>query len=97
MNKELTTALDRIRKKGYNQLFELRFDSLIHTETEEAVLIDDFTAILYFENPATSEYLYQIETKDDLKGVFVHNHNEYKFPISIEMIDKFKLPNKSRL
>jgi hypothetical protein len=41
--------------------------------------------------------LYQIETIDNIKGVFIHNNNEYKFPISIEMIDKFKLPNKSRL
>lgn len=97
MNKELTTALERLRKKGYNHLFELRFDSLIHTETEEAVLIDDFTANLYYENDKTSDYLYEIETKGNVKGVFIHNHNDYKFPISIEMIDKFRLPNKSRL
>jgi hypothetical protein len=97
MSKELTTALEQLRKKGYNHLFELRFDSLIHSETEEAVLIDDFEAILFYENTNTSDYLYQIETIDNIKGVFIHNNNEYKFPISIEMIDKFKLPNKSRL
>lgn len=93
----IETSIAKLRKNEYNIDFEIRFDALQNQTTEKSFTTDEFECNQVFHDSATDEYVFTIETFNQQKGVLVHNHKTYKHPISIEMIDKFKLPNKSKL
>lgn len=99
MNKTSTleSSIEKLRKNDYIIDFEIRFDALQNQTTEKSFTTDEFECDRVFYDSASGEYVFSIETFNQQKGVLVHNHKTYKFPISIEMIDKFNLPNKSKL
>lgn len=98
----LSGAVVYFQNLGYTANLQLRFDKLEDPQTDEAYFPDDFdiNETMRFEgltNPDDNSILFAITTKQGVKGLVTMAYGADADPISIDMIEKFQLPNKSRL
>lgn len=97
----MTTAIKTLQKEGYDRDFQLKFDTLESVEDEQYYKPSEFVIkeVFRFEgmtNPGDSSILFAIETEDQKKGLLVDAYGAKSDPISVEMIDKFQIPNPSK-
>ncbi len=90
----LVETLENLRKEGYTEDFNIRFDSLI---CEKACLLpQDFEIDQTFRfegntNPSDEAILYAISAKNyNLKGVVVNSYGVYADEMTAELMNKFK-------
>ncbi len=90
----LVETLENLRKEGYTEDFNVRFDSLI---CDKACLLPqefEVDQVFRFEgntNPSDEAILFAISSKNgDLKGVLVNSYGVYADEMTEEMIDKLK-------
>lgn len=90
----LVETLENLRKEGYTEDFNIRFDSLICHKA--CLLPQEFEVdqVFRFEgntNPSDEAILFAISsTNGDLKGVLVNSYGVYADEMTEEMIDKLK-------
>jgi len=90
----LVETLETLRKEGYTEDFNIRFDSLICANA--CLLPSQFEVdkIFRFEgntNPSDEAILYAISSiSGDLKGVLVNSYGVYADEMTAELIDKLK-------
>jgi len=90
----LVETLEKLRKEGYTEDFNIRFNSLI---CEKACLLpQDFEIDQTFRfegntNPSDEAILYAISSKNyNLKGVVVNSYGVYADEMTAELMNKFK-------
>lgn len=90
----LVEILEKLRKEGYSEDFNIRFDSLI---CEKACLLpQDFEIDQTFRfegdtDPSDEAILYAISAKNhSLKGVLVNSYGVYADEMTEELINKLK-------
>lgn len=98
----LSKAVDALQEDGYTTDFKLRFDCLVCEGFDKNFQPDDFEVVEVhrFEgmtNPSDNSVLYAIEASDGKKGTLIDAYGAYSDPISIEMIEKFQMPNRSKI
>lgn len=90
----LVETLETLRKEGYTEDFNIRFDSLICANA--CLLPSQFEVdkVFRFEgntNPSDEAILYAISSiSGDLKGVLVNSYGVYADEMTQELIDKLK-------
>jgi len=90
----LVETLESLRKNGYTEDFNIRFDSLICKTA--CLLPSDFEVDKTFRfegnsNPSDEAILYAISSLDGkIKGVFVNSYGVYSDDISEELLEKLK-------
>lgn len=90
----LVETLETLRKEGYTEDFNIRFDSLICDKA--CLLPQEFTVDRTFRfegntNPSDEAILYAISSRSgDLKGVLVNSYGVYADEMTVEMIAKLR-------
>ncbi len=90
----LVEILEKLRKEGYTEDFNIRFDSLICDKA--CLLPQEFEVDQTFRfegntNPSDEAILYAISSKSgDIKGVLVNSYGVYADDLTEEMIGKLK-------
>ncbi|MBC6369076.1 phosphoribosylpyrophosphate synthetase [Algoriphagus sp. AK58] len=90
----LVETLEKLRKEGYTEDFNIRFDSLICGDV--CLLPHQFEVDKTFRfegntNPSDEAILYAISSLDgELKGVLVNSYGVYADEITEEMVDKLR-------
>lgn len=90
----LVETLEKLRKDGYTEDFNIRFDSLICKKA--CLLPQEFEVdqIFRFEgntNPSDEAILYAISSIDgDIKGVLVNSYGTYADEMTADLIDKLR-------
>ena len=92
----LTEALDDLRRRGYDEDFNLKPTCIECAAKQVELHPDDFeiTEVYRFEgatNPDDSSVLYAISGKNGMKGVLVDAYGVYATPLSTEMLTKLKV------
>lgn len=98
----LSEAVNALQKEGYTEDFRMKFDCLSCEGTDLSYRTDQFevTSVYRFEgmsDPDDNSVLYTIEAEDGRKGMLIDAYGVYADPISIELIEKLKMPNRSKL
>lgn len=90
----LVETLEKLRKEGYTEDFNIRFNSLICKKA--CLLPQDFEIDQTFRfegntNPSDEAILYAISSKSyNLKGVVVNSYGVYADEMTAELMNKFK-------
>lgn len=90
----LVETLEKLRKEGYTEDFNIRFDSLICGEV--CLLPSQFEVDQTFRfegntNPSDEAILYAISSTDGkMKGVLVNSYGTYADEMTKELVDKLK-------
>ena len=90
----LVETLEDLRKEGYTEDFNIRFDSLICASA--CLLPSQFEVDKFFRfegntNPSDEAILFAISSvSGDLKGVLVNSYGVYADEMTEEMIDKLR-------
>lgn len=97
----LSEAVTDLQKDGYTHDFQMNFDCLTCEGVDQSYHPDTFDVdqVHRFEgmtNPGDSSVIYAIQAKDGRKGLLIDAYGAYSDPISIEMIEKFQMPNRSK-
>ncbi len=97
----LSEAVNDLQKVGYTHDFKLKFDCLSCEGVDRSYGSQDFEveSVHRFEgmsDPDDNSILYAVSTDDGRKGLLIDAYGVYSDPISIEMIDKLKMPNRSK-
>ncbi|MEX2595689.1 MAG: phosphoribosylpyrophosphate synthetase [Salibacteraceae bacterium] len=97
----MTAAVQQLQKEDFTYNFKFHYDTLECLSNGEQYHTDQFEIVETFRfegktNPSDSSILYTIQTHDGLKGLLADSYGAASDPISIEMIDKFQLENKSK-
>lgn len=97
----ITNAVEQLQQEGFQTSFEIRFDTLIDLADSRKFHTPDFEVaeLLQFETQARkvlTTRIYAIETKDNRKGILIDDDADKHDPVSIEMVEKLQLPNRSK-
>ena len=97
----LSEAVNDLQSKGYTNDFKIKFDCLECEGVErsyrpEHFEVDGFHRFEGMTDPDDSSVLYAITADDGRKGLLIDAYGVYSDPVSIEMIDKFRMPNRSK-
>lgn len=90
----LVETLEKLRKEGYTEDFNIRFDSLICGKV--CLLPSQFEVDQTFRfegntNPSDEAILFAISSKDGkIKGVLVNSYGTYADEMTEELVDKLK-------
>ncbi|GAB2485240.1 phosphoribosylpyrophosphate synthetase [Algoriphagus taiwanensis] len=90
----LVETLENLRKEGYTEDFNIRFDSLICGNV--CLLPNQFEVDKTFRfegntNPSDEAILFAISSVDgDIKGVLVNSYGTYADEMTKEMVDKLR-------
>ncbi|WP_026952511.1 hypothetical protein [Algoriphagus mannitolivorans] len=90
----LVETLEKLRKGGYTEDFNIRFDSLICGDV--CLLPSQFEVDQTFRfegntNPSDEAILFAISSKDGkIKGVLVNSYGTYADEMTEELVDKLK-------
>jgi hypothetical protein len=90
----LVEVLESLRKKGYTEDFNIRFDSLICKNS--CLFPSDFKVdeIFRFEgntNPSDEAILYAISSTDEkIKGVLINSYGVYADEMTAELTEKLR-------
>jgi len=92
----LVEGINDLKKKGYDQDFNLRETYIECASTKQQLPPSEFeiTEVHRFEgmtNPSDQTILYAIESKHGLKGVLVNAYGVYADPISQELVTKLSV------
>ena len=93
----LSSALNSLKVRGYTQDFNINFDKLICSDSEQSLNPTEFeiTEVYRFEgetNPSDEAVVYAVESiKGDMKGVLVSAYGTYSEAMSEEMIKKLSM------
>lgn len=92
----LVEAINALRKKGYDQDFNLRETCIECASSKQQLSPSEFeiTEVHRFEgmtNPSDQAILYAIESKHGLKGLLVNAYGPDADPISQELIAKLSV------
>ena len=93
-------ALNSLKERGYTKDFNIAFDKIMCSETNECLNTAEFeiTEFYRFEgesNPSDEAVVYAIESKDHrMKGALVNAFGMYADSISDEMIKKLSIHRK---
>ncbi len=93
-------ALNSLKERGYTKDFNIAFDKIMCSETNECLNTTEFeiTEFYRFEgesNPSDEAVVYAIESKDHrMKGALVNAFGMYADSISDEMIKKLSIHRK---
>ena len=90
----LVESLEKLRKEGYTEDFNIRFDSLICENACLAPSQFEVDQVIRFEgntNPSDEAILYAISSVDGkIKGVLVNSYGTYADEMTEELIHKLK-------
>ncbi|OYX19328.1 MAG: hypothetical protein B7Z16_07850 [Algoriphagus sp. 32-45-6] len=90
----LVETLEKLRKEGYTEDFNIRFDSLICRDV--CLMPNQFEVDRTFRfegntNPSDEAILYAISSIDGkIKGVLVNSYGVYADEMTKEMVDKLR-------
>lgn len=90
----LVEILEKLRKEGYTEDFNIRFDSLICDKA--CLLPSEFEVDQTFRfegntNPSDEAILYAISSHDGkIKGVVVNSYGVYADDMTSDLMEKFK-------
>lgn len=93
----VSNTLNSLKQRGFTRDFNIAFDKLICSETEDHLNPGDFeiTEVYRFEgesNPSDEAVVYVVESKDgNMKGTLVNAFGTYADTLSDEMIQKLSL------
>lgn len=93
----VSSALNSLKERGYTKDFNIAFDKIICSETNECLNPGEFeiTEIYRFEgesNPSDEAVVYAIESKNHrMKGALVNAFGIYADSMSDEMIKKLSI------
>lgn len=93
----LFVALNSLKERGFTKDFNIAFDKLICTDSNECLNPHEFRIIETYRfegetNPSDEAVLYAIESIDGTtKGVFVSAYGVYADAMSDEMIQKLAI------
>jgi len=93
----VSVALNSLRERGYKKDFNIAFDKLICSDSEEHLNPMEFeiTEVYRFEgesNPSDEAVVYAIASKDGkLKGTLVSAYGPYSESMSEELIKKLSM------
>src|SRR5450432_800029 len=96
----VSNALNSLKTRGYTRDFNIAFDKLICSETNECLNPHEFeiTEVYRFEgesNPSDEAVVYAIESKDEkMKGALVNAYGMYADAISDDMVKKLSIHRK---
>ncbi len=96
----VSTTLNSLKERGFTKDFNIAFDKIICSETNECLNPAEFeiTEIYRFEgesNPSDEAVVYTIESIDGkMKGILVNAFGPYSDSISDEMIKKLSINRK---
>jgi hypothetical protein len=97
----ITSAVEQLQHEGFQSSFEIKFDTLMDLSDTRRYHTTDFevSELLQFETQAKkvlTTRVYAIETKDKRKGILIDDDADKHDPVSIEMVEKLQLPNRSK-
>ncbi|MEO8412980.1 MAG: phosphoribosylpyrophosphate synthetase [Ginsengibacter sp.] len=90
----VSSALNSLKERGFTKDFNIAFDKLICSETNECLNPHEFeiTEVYRFEgesNPSDEAIIYAIASKDgNIKGALVNAYGPYADSMSDDMIQK---------
>ncbi|MBD0367776.1 MAG: phosphoribosylpyrophosphate synthetase [Flavisolibacter sp.] len=93
----LSETMNKLRKEGYTEDFNLRQNCLECRNGEFKVFADDFKVDNFFRfegasNPSDAAILYAISSvRHGLKGVLVNAYSIYSEPMTDEMVKKLEI------
>ncbi len=93
----LSETMNKLRKEGYTEDFNLRQNCLECRNGEFKVFADDFKVDNFFRfegasNPSDAAILYAISSdRYGLKGVLVNAYGIYSEPVTDEMLKKLEI------
>ena len=96
----VSTTLNSLKERGFIKDFNLAFDKIICSDTDECLNPHEFeiTEVYRFEgetNPSDEAVVYAVESVDGkLKGSLVSAYGTYADPISDDMIKKLSINRK---
>jgi len=96
----VSSALNSLKARGYAKDFNIAFDKLICTDTDECLNLHEFeiTEVYRFEgesNPSDEAVVYAVESKDgNMKGALVNAYGPYADSLSDDMIKKLSIHRK---
>jgi hypothetical protein len=90
----LVETLQQVRKEGYTEDFNIRFDSIICGDVcllPQQFEVDKTYRFEGQSNPADEAILYTISSKDGkIKGVLVNSYGTYADDLTADMIKKLQ-------
>lgn len=92
----LSEILDRLKAKGYTEDFNLKPDSIGHSQGNLRLSPADFNIDEFFRfegssDPGDGAIVYAISSeKHGLKGVLVNGYGVYADPLTNEMLEKLR-------
>ena len=97
----LSEAVDDLQKQGYTDELKFKFDCLECESTKKSYGADDFQVDSFYRfegmsDPDDNSVVYAISSNDGRKGMLIDAYGVYSDPISIELIEKLKMPNRSK-
>lgn len=96
----VSVALNSLKERGFTRDFNIAFDKIICSETNECLNPHEFeiTEVYRFEgesNPSDEAVVYAVESQDGtIKGVLVNAYGPYADPMSDDMIKKLSINRK---
>ena len=96
----VSVALNSLKERGFTRDFNIAFDKIICSETNECLNPHEFeiTEVYGFEgesNPSDEAVVYAVESQDGtIKGVLVNAYGPYADPMSDDMIKKLSINRK---
>ncbi len=96
----VSTALNSLKERGFNKDFNIAFDKIICSDTDECLNPHEFeiTEVYRFEgesNPSDEAVVYVFESLDGkMKGPILNAYGVYADAISDDMIKKLTMHHK---